>query len=336
MTNIVETRPGDENFHLFQDFPGQIYPSGSAHFSVPETLNEDFLQACYVLLIDGKVQGRAALYDNPQLKYKNIKSCCIGNYEAINSEKAGPHLLNHMMSIAKNSTAQYVIGPMNGSTWDNYRFSTDHDEPSFFLEPYHHLYYNQHFLAAGFEAIGKYYSNRSGTQFAVSADILENDRKLQNAGVTMRSIDLSNYGREMERIHDFNTFAFSHNFLYTPITKEAFMKKYAGAKRVLNPRLTLLAEDRDGNLIGYYFCIDDLLDSNRKSLIFKTLVRHPDPKWQGMGHVMGNRIYQQALLEGYESFIHPFIFKNGTSTKLSANFLGERFKNYVLYGRELV
>jgi hypothetical protein len=336
MMTILKTVPCDRHFQRFTDFPRSIYPPDSPYFKTPKTVNTTFLQSAYLLLDDEHIVARAALYMNPFLNFENKSTACIGNYEAIDDKLAATKLIAHITSDARSLGAEYLIGPMNGSTWDTYRFSTDHDSPNFFLEPYHHLYYNTHFLQAGFEAIAKYYSNIAKIETFPAGDILSRDAALVQQGVTFRPIDLENYVHEISRIHQFNTFAFSHNFLYTPINLEEFVKKYTAAKHILHPDYTLLAEDREGNLVGYYFCLHDHLNTKEKSLIFKTLVRHPAPEWQGLGHVMGNRIYQHAIGQGYRTFIHPFIFENGTSNNLSKNFLGTRYKKYVLYGKPIV
>lgn len=335
MITIIETLPGKADFHLFQDFPKSIYPSDSLWFKIPETLNTGYLTACYMAEREGKILARAALYANPNLVFEDKKAFCLGNYEAVNDPEISFQLFSHIFEATKYAGAEFIIGPMNGSTWDNYRFGLSHDQPPFFSEPYHHLCYNEHFLKAGFSGIATYHSNIDKIKSFDERVVLAKDRELATAGVRIRNIDIARYEDEMSTIHDFNSFAFSRNFLYTPISKSAFIKKYSAARNILNPDYTLLAEDADGNLIGYYFCMDDFLDTKHKTLIFKTLVRHPDPKWQGLGHVIGNRIYQKALSNGYEIFIHPFIFEKGTSVNLSRNFSGTHYKSYILYGKDL-
>jgi hypothetical protein len=335
MITIVKTLPGDSHFHRFTNFPRSIYPPDSAYFKTPENINTTFLRSAYVLLDGDQILARAAVYMNPFLHYQNKLTGCIGNYEAIDNELAATTLIAHISHEARSHGAGYLIGPMNGSTWDQYRFSTDHDSPNFFLEPYHHLYYHGHFQQSGFDVIANYYSNISKIDTFPAGEILIRDAALVQQGVTFRPINLKNYEREITRIHQFNAFAFNHNFLYTPIEHEDFVKKYAAAKHFLHPDYTLMAEDGEGNLVGYYFCLHDHFNTTEKTLIFKTLVRHPGPEWQGLGHVMGNRIYQHALDQGYRTFIHPFIFENGTSTNLSKNFLGRPYKKYVLYGKQI-
>ncbi|HET6989892.1 MAG TPA: hypothetical protein VFJ43_01155, partial [Bacteroidia bacterium] len=133
---IIHTKPGAADFHLFENFPKEIYPSDSIRFKLPESINGEYLHSCYMITVDGKPQARVALYNNPYLKYQGKKSFCIGNFESVDNAEISDRLLNHVSAEAKKLGAEFLIGPMNGSTWDNYRFSVHNNHSNFFLEPY--------------------------------------------------------------------------------------------------------------------------------------------------------------------------------------------------------
>ena len=333
---ISEISPDSPDFHLFRKGPEGLYPPGSQQQINAEKIPADFLAGCFILTDQGKVVARASLYDNPYLRLPGGgHALTIGNYECVDHENYAAGLLDFVTSAAKSRNSKYLIGPMNGSTWEAYRFPADNTHPPFFLEPQQPLYYNRHFLKAGFRAIGNYYSSIAAPYAEVNQDIMAKSQAFQEMSVTFRPIDLDRYTDELRRIHALSSVAFAGNFLFTPINEEAFLEKYAGMARLLHPELTILAEDKDANLIGFYFCIDDLLDKERKTLIFKTLARHPSPQWRGLGSVMGHMIYRKAIALGYEAFIHALIYDNGTSRKLSDDFGGKQFKTYVLYGKEI-
>ena len=153
MFEIVRTSPGDNNFISFENFPNEIYPEDSIVFKVQESINYEYLEAGYLLILNNKVQCRAALYNNLHLRYMEKKTYCIGNYESVDDQVLSAELINYIASQAKTLGAEYLIGPMNGSSWDAYRFSMQHNHPNFFLEPYHHLYYKEHFSNSGFGVI---------------------------------------------------------------------------------------------------------------------------------------------------------------------------------------
>lgn len=336
MITITETAPGRSDFHLFTELPRSIYPADSMRFKTPDPVPPDFLRACFVLKDGAKAVARASVYDNPLLQYAGHHAFSIGNYECADHTEYAARLLTFVVERVKSWGGKYLVGPMNGSTWEGYRFLADHANPLFFTEPYHHLYYNAQFKTAGFEPIAHYYSNIDRDMELDNPEIVAREREMFARGVTIRPIDLSSFEAEIGRVYDFNLLAFRTNFLYTPIGREAFMKKYLQMKAYVNPELTLLAEDAAGNLVGYFFCIHDFYNTAGKTLVVKTLARHPGPEWRGLGHVIGNVIYQKAVALGYSSAIHSFIYERGTSTALSAHFSGSNYRNYVLYGKHIV
>lgn len=335
MIEIIQTMPGTSDFKLFEDFPRNLYPAYSVRFKLPETVPAEFLDACFVLTSNGKPQARAALYNNPALHYQNKKCFCVGNYESTPDFIMSAQLLKKISDTARSKGGEFLIGPMNGSTWDNYRFSVHHHNPSFFLEQYHHLYYNEQFTDFGFRIISSYFSSIDTSLAADNAAVLKRQQELLDAGVTFHTLDIAHYEDELSRLYDFNTVAFKSNFLYTPITRQQFIEKYTATKKIIDPEFVLLAEDGDKNLIGYIFCVNNFFNLNAKSLIIKTVARHPDKKWSGLGHVLGNLVYGKAAKLNYQSAIHAFVIEEGTSTKLSKNFSGTIYKNYALYGKEI-
>ncbi len=335
MIEIIKTEPGDSNFYLFQNFPREIYDDKAIGFKLYETIDTKFLQSCFIITDGNKVCARASLYNNPRLLYLNKKTFTIGNYESINDDKISSKLFSKLILEAKKDDAEFIIGPMNGSTWNIYRFSVHHNEPHFFNEPYHYLYYNDQFINAGFKIIAKYFSSIDTHLEHDDPNVIKRENELRDEGVSFRNINLTKYDEELEKLYAFNSLSFKTNFLYTPLDKEDFIQKYSETRKIINDDFVIIAEDKNENLIGYFFCIDNLYNTSEKSLIIKTIARHPDEKWKGLGHVIGNMIYRKAAERNYKSIIHAFMYQQGTSTTISKNFSGDIFKNYVLYGKEI-
>jgi hypothetical protein len=334
-TNIIRTFPGEKDFSLFEKLPVLLYPAHSPRFALPGSINTEFLTDCYVLMESDMPLASLSLYMNPHLSYNGARAACIGNYECTENNKASQLLLYHAFAEAKKKGAGYVIGPMNGSTWDNYRFSTDHDHPLFFPESYHHLYYSAQFLQAGLGKIAGYFSALEAELVYDQPAILEREQELRSIGMTLRNIDVKNYRAELERLFPFITNAFRTNFLYTPITKETFMNKYLETEKLADPEFVFMAEDEHKEVIGVFFCVRDIFCKSEKRMVVKTIARDPDKKWSGLGHVMGNELVKRCALNGYSALVHAFIYEQGTSTGISKNYAGKRYKQYSLFGKTL-
>ncbi|MEO7176431.1 MAG: hypothetical protein ABIV51_11025 [Saprospiraceae bacterium] len=331
MTEIIKVLSGDEQFSLFQDFNGDLPIS----IATRDIVSLDFLDSCFVLLQNGKPIAKAALYDNPQLEFDGHACFSIGNYAAIDDLTAAKILLEYILKEAKSKGASYIIGPMNGSTWNDYRFSEHNRFPNFLMEPFQPLYYLEQFDSVGFQPIAKYFSSIDTTLICDQPAILRREQQLLDKGLSFRQIDLEHFDEDLDKLFEFNQIAFRDNFLYTPIGKESFKEKYANLKSFIKPEFVILAEDAESKLVGFIFAFPDLLNKSSKSLIIKTVARHPDQQWAGLGYVLGNLIYRQALELNFQSIVHAFMFEQGHSTKITKDFSGTKYKHYVLLGKNL-
>lgn len=332
---IIRTMPGDKNFHLFEDLPNQLYPAKNIRNKIGEDYNNSFRHSCYVLRDKGQSKARAALYQNPTLSYNGQNVITIGNYESVDDDLISNFLLEHITKEAKKLNDGFLIGPMNGSTWENYRFSLYNNFDNFLLEPYNPVYYNQQFLSAGFEPVA-HYSSRINTDFFCDEEtVLLKEEKLFDSGLKLRNIDLNNFDDELKKLYPFINTSFKNNFLFSHIEMVAFIEKYKKIIDFINPEFVLIAEDEKNNIIGFIFCYDDLLNEKEKSLVIKTLARDQSKSWSGLGAVMANRIISLAKARDYQSVIHAFMMDDGSSSESSRKFLGNIYKEYVLYGLKL-
>lgn len=331
--NIIHTKPGDSSFHLFRSLEKELYPAGSIRQKQSDGINHEFLHTCLVYLENDKPMARLALYFNPSLRYNDTLAACIGNYESVDDSDIPKELITCAEGIAKRNACRYVIGPMNGSTWDSYRFSMHNDHPNFFLEPYHHLYYNENFISAGYKPVAVYYSMLDRTMDDEKAEVKKREKELIEMGVTFRSIDLDNYEGELDRMHEFSMKAFRNNFLFTPLSLETFRNKYLPLKNFITPGHVLIAQQGE-QTVGLAFCIDDHY-SKEPVLIFKTLARDNNKAYSGLGNVLGNMMTRYAKENGYKAVIHAFMLGTNASRDLSKQYSGEYYKHYQLYGKEL-
>lgn len=216
---IIHTLPGSDTFSLFDEILKEIYPAEVLPMKQLEGINQQFLQQAYIIAKNDKPLGRCCLYSNPHLIYNNYKTACIGNFECINDQQASSELLNYVSSHAKKLGFEYLIGPMNGSTWDTYRLSITNHTPNFFLEPYYPAYYQDLFSNNGFEKIARYVSNIDRDDVLNDQRIMEVEKRFIEQGVQFRNIDLNHYEVELDKLYDFCMLSFKSNFLFTPIDR---------------------------------------------------------------------------------------------------------------------
>lgn len=333
MTEIIEI---NNDHSLFDSIPAIIYPADSLRLKQKDGINKEYVYKTLVALHNNTPSARLVIYNNPHLKYDGAKAVCIGNFESVDNIIVSNALFSKAFEIIKTElNIPLIIGPMNGSTWDNYRFSVHHHFPNFFLEPHHHLYYNNLFEEAGFTTLANYISSVDTSLYLDSNRITPLKEKFQAMDVIIRSIDVNNFETELEKVYHLSIEAFKNNFLYTPISLASFMEKYTAIKPLMKPELILMAEDKNKNLIGFMFSVNDLYNTSEKSLIVKTIARKNEKKYSGLGALLAYEIIKTAKENKYSSVIHAFMFEEATSLGLSEKFTGKVFKNYKMYRKIL-
>ncbi|MFN3404531.1 MAG: hypothetical protein ACK40G_10585 [Cytophagaceae bacterium] len=332
---IIEVKPGTADFDMFLQVPFNIYSDHSIRLKQAENINYEFLQSAWVAFRFDVPVGRVALYNNPYLSYNGFPAVCVGNFECLNEQPMASALLSKSVEYVARLGKEYIIGPMNGSTWYDYRFSDHNDQPQFLMEPKHPVFYNDLFSGFGFEPIAKYYSSIDRNLNTADEGTDKKMEEFIRSGLLLRNINLSDYENELQKIYDFSMRVFRNNFLFTPISKEQFFEKYKYIDKMINPEYVLIAEDKSGNMKGLTFCIHDYYYTTSKCLIIKTMARDLSEEYKGLGNCMVNEVIKRAKVNGYESLIHAFYIKEGSSEKLSVNYKGEYYKSYTLYGLKL-
>jgi hypothetical protein len=318
----------------FNNFMYELYAVDKSFVSSNNHLNKEYLQGCYLFKSGHKILARACLYINPYHSKASEKIICIGNYECINEQSIAVEFLHRIFFRAQDLGFSEMIGPLNGSTWDAYKFNLDHDYPLFFLESQQQHYYNEQFIASGFKPLQRYVSSIDKEMH--SSDMLSmRENELLKEGLHFRNIKMMHFKDEIERIYNLCREAFLENFLYSPISLDAFMEKYTKVFPFLKEDQIMLAENEKTELQGFIFCLNDHYNMNNKSLIIKTLARKKNNLYKGLGAVLVNKAYQYAIENKYTSIIHAFMIHSSTSTKISASFLGHPYKSYLLYSKGL-
>ena len=136
----------------------------------------------------------------------------------------------------------------------------------------------------------------------------------------------------MYKIAQFSNDAFSENFLFTPIQEVDFVAKYLPLKKIIDPELVILVEDRKKNIQALAFSFNDLSDHTGKTVVFKTIGRRKLKYVEGMGQFLVAKSNQVAVNKGYERSIQAFMIDDNPSAKISEKvFDASAYKRYYLY-----
>jgi hypothetical protein len=134
------------------------------------TLARQRPDALWMLAGEGQsVSARCALWWEHTPSHAGHRVGLIGHYAARDAQAAARLLERAGHQLAERGCT-LAVGPMDGSTWQNYRMIVERGpEPPFFMEPDHPAEWPGHFLASGFVVLARYYS-------ALNTDLLQQDR----------------------------------------------------------------------------------------------------------------------------------------------------------------
>ncbi len=291
------------------------------------------MQKNFKVYKDGAVAGKIIAIINPDMKYKGYKVGLCGYYECIDDNETAKQLFDQVSEFHRKNGVNYLIGPMNGSTWQSYRVTEPPVNIPFFLDNKSENWHKDQFVQNGFEIIAKYFSTK----------IQKNDRKYKRIekfkkvfsekGIRIRSINLKDFEADLRKIYDISIKSFKNNFLYTPVTYEEFSDMYIKAKDYVDPEFVLLAEN-ESEAVGFIFAVDDLLNKNQKALIIKSLAVVPGSQSRGLGSILTEMVHKTAFENGYQHIIHALMYENNASR----NILSEGtsvYQRYLLFGKEI-
>lgn len=328
---IVELKEAQQTLLSIQD---RYYDPKAIPFA-SKNITEAYFRTMVLVSNGHEPLGCVCIYKNEALFYDKKNTWCIGNFECAQDPSVGTLILTEAQNFVRSNGGEFIIGPMNGSTWDDYRFSLSSSSSLFFTENYKLPYYRTFFEDFGFSSIANYYSAKDRAMQFNKEHILELKSEMEKKGIVFRPIDTHKFEKELEVLYPFLTKAFETNFLYTPIDKNRFYTNYKSVLNYIDPEFTLMAFDETRELVGLFFCLPNYFDSAEKGLVIKTIARKKDAHLKGLGHVMAEIMYEKASQSGFKYMIHAFMHKQGTSVKISNTYSGELLKEYTLYGKEI-
>lgn len=323
---IIDTR--DEFQQMIKDFSATLYPQHPfPNLQCNETIDENF-DTGFVLYNEDKPVAMACVIDNVNLRFENEKTACIAFYECIENSEASHTLLYAICDYCKKQGYKHLVGPLNGSTWNSYRFATETITDSFISEHFHKSYYINQFEQFGFNIIAEYITRIDKNLSIPQASTIV------NKDILFRTLDVENYETEIKKIFAFCTEVFQNNFLYTAIDEATFLKKYRALKGLIKPEFVLIAE-HNGEIVGLILALHDFYHKQEKRLIIKTLARKSGVYYVGIAQELTGRLVKTTIEKNYKSILHAFMHQSNASTKISKKFSGKPFRTYKLFKKEL-
>ena len=320
--NIAACAPDDPLF------AGALRHADPAAFAATRGGVADSLvpKKCLVAMRGGEPVGRVAVYRNEAMQIDGKPVAQLGDYACVQDEEVAKALMGAALALARKGDAAFAVGPMNGSTWETYRFITwPGAEPAFFTEMAHPPYYPAQWQAAGFAPYQAYVSSLAPVLVEPADEVFISNE------LTVRGIRTDYFREDLELVYPLCSAAFAGNPLFTPIGLEDFVSKLLPLQSLALPAFTKIVTDHAGEPVAFILAMPDVLDPAKQTLILKTAARHPDCAVRGLMPALYSVVCEEASALGYSRIIHAFMHEDNASLRRSRQLAGEVIRRYTLF-----
>ena len=320
-----------ETRDLFESLPRRIYGALYTGERAPDGLP-------FFVVRDGSgaVLARAAVWTNPDVSYLGETPGLVGSFECIDSAECAAAVLGAAEARIREDGQRRVVGPMNGTTWAPYRLALPDGAPCLFpLEPRNPAYYCALWESLGYRVIANYTSSC----FPLGPDSFPRfekaERILAARGVSVCDFRPDCIADELNDIYDVSVVSFRNNFVYAPVTREAFVAQYAPIVGRLRPHDAAIARRADGTPVGFVFGFPNAYATPGTEYVVKTIAVLPDRDCRGLGGLLVERMAKTAYEDGFKLAYHALMHEDNVSSNIGNHAHAKVCRRYRLYAKEL-
>lgn len=277
--------------------------------------------------------GHIALYMNPHIGKETL---LLGGYHAVDNIQVSRTLFTEVLAEAKRLGFSTVLGPMNGSTWEQYRFVSKSDRHSFLMEPQQEDHFIAQWKDAGFTMCQQYYSSIAPVnQISFPVDRVDLiSKRFSQLDVRIEKWGSNLNSEQWKQLTHFNNAAFAKSDFFSPISVKGFTNKYCDLLKQIDTNYMYFATQKS-ELVGILFAYPDAKDKTEQTLVLKTLAHIPSKIYKGLGTWLVLKLLTDAKANNYTHIIHALMKQDNASLERSKQFGGQVFRNYGLYKLEL-
>jgi len=294
-------------YRLYRDDPVWVPPLRSEQKAQFDPDKNPMLNHCetqlFLLVDGGKVIGRcSAFVDRMAVDYWGEPIGLFGSFECMEDEKGAHLLLDAVCGWLNRKGMKSMRGPWSFASQEWGLEIEGGSRPPVILAPHNPSYYADFFESFGLEKaidhLAYLADMADGYQFPER--YLTLTEKIQaRYGVTVRPVDMKDLEQEVMIIVDLSNRSISDNWGYYPVTEEEAKAMARDLRQIVNPDVILIAEDRQGQPIGFALSLPDintlLKDMHGRMLPFGWL-----KLLLGLKHIRQYRMWGLGVVPGYQ------------------------------------
>jgi GNAT superfamily N-acetyltransferase len=227
---------------------------------------------------DGEAVGRiGAIVNHHHIKEHNEKVGFFGFFECFDDQEVANALFEVATRWLKDRGMDAARGPASPSVNDEYGLLIEgFDNPPVILMSYNPPYYQRLIENCGFSKIKDLYAYELNKDRVFSDKLTRvSEAVMQRQGLTIRTLDMKNFDREVDLIRELYTRGWERNWGEVPMTEEEFKYVAADLKAIVDPRVVIIAE-RKGKAVGFGLTLPDyniILKQNKHGYLIPALIR---------------------------------------------------------------
>ena len=282
----------------------------------------------HFLIVDGNHRGRVAAIINPRLLDEHGQPYgLLGFFECEDHDDTAHRLLDQGLEWLAKRGATLVRGPINFTTWHDYRLvASNHVEGWIPGEPYHHDYYPRLWAAAGFASATSFCSNWLDDPAAYMDEVGDRAATCRAAGYEVRALAS---GADRDALFELARVGLAAAWMYSPIERDEFdALTLPGHVDVVAPHAYLVTA-ADGEPAGFLHTLPVVLDGHQVS-VAKTMAVLPEHRARSVGDLLNHTWIDAQLAVGCRDFVWALVHHDR-----SASLSGRMIREYEVYERKL-
>lgn len=286
-----------------------------------------------LVVIDGPdVRGRIAAMINPRLSDESGAPIgMLGFFACDKSPDVARWLFDRGMSWLQARGCTVARGPIDFSTWHDYRFVTKAETNEWIPgEPFHPSHYPQLWLQGDFTPVSNYSSNWMGNPDELIDGFASRAQSCRDSGYTLRSIG----PHDMEAIHALSRAAFSSAWMYSDIALDELAALYGPETVRALGSGSYLALAPDGEPVGFLYGFDMQLTGKPVS-VCKTVAVTPAHRKARVYPMLMHAWMSARRDAGIRDLVAALMHRDGDPANMGWATPETTIKEYQLYERRL-
>lgn len=211
--------------------------------------------------------------------YPGDQTAYLGFFECINNMRLGVQFLQYLKKFSISRLCDRLVGPIDCSSWINYRMKLDNFGRPQYEEPFNMNYYPAIFKAAGFQVLQNF-STYEYSKKTYSKDVFKNSPTLdefQRNGYRIASFDQKNFFNELQQCAEILLSMPNNIPGFKPIKSKQFLQMNISLQERISYKLSKLVY-LNNELKGFSIVVPDFSNYyiTEKSFKIMTTKSHPE------------------------------------------------------------